>query len=76
MTLRLPVRCKIPEEHVTSDIRWLEIEEADGGYYLYQYIDIQLPPKWDSFDQCLQDVLDDCQRIWGIQKEAWEPIRS
>jgi len=59
---------------MTNEIRWLEIHEADGGFYLYQLTDKALPPKWDTFFQSMEDLLDDCKRIWGISDDLWQPV--
>ena len=75
MKKRFPIRCKIREELVKNDITWLEIDEADGGYYLFQYVDIKLPPKWDLFSDTIEDLLDDCMKICDIDDDecvSWE----
>lgn len=68
-----PVRCEIPSSRVTSEIRWLEIHEGDGGFYLYQLIDKDSPPKWDTFYQSIEDLMDDCRDAWGILDNMWKP---
>jgi hypothetical protein len=72
--MKLPVRCRISDEAVRDDIRWLQIEKADGGFYLFQYADLEKPPKWDSFCNSLEDILRDCERIWGIKDSSWIEI--
>lgn len=72
MMPRLPIRCRVPEDRVTNEIRWLEIEEGDGGYYLFQYVDINAPPRWDVFSDDLEGLLEDCMRIWGVDRTQWE----
>ena len=66
------MKCKIPKERIRGNITWLEIEEADGGYYLYQYEDIDKPPKWDSFYVDIEELLEDCLKNWGIQESDWQ----
>lgn len=55
-------------------IAWLEIHEGDGGFYLLQFADKTAPPKWDSFFTGVDDILEECQRIWGIDHTAWQSI--
>jgi hypothetical protein len=72
MNHKLPIRSKIPNEHVDKGIKWIEIHEADGGFYLYQYTDINMPPKWDIFSDDFEELLEDCIRIWGINRTDWK----
>jgi hypothetical protein len=74
MIHKLPLQCSIPSSTMTNEIQWLEIHQADGGFYLYQSTEQHLPPKWDAFYQNLDDLFGDCKRIWGIQENAWLPI--
>jgi hypothetical protein len=76
MKLKLPIRCQIPKAYRTKKISWLEIHEADGGFYLFQYVDIHLPPKWDTFTDTddIDDILKDCKEIWKIDDSDWESI--
>ena len=69
-----PVRCEIPSSHVTDEIRWLEIREGNRGFYLYQLIDKDLPPKWDTFYQNMNDLTNDCMSVWGVLDNMWQPI--
>jgi hypothetical protein len=50
------------------------IHEGDGGFYLYQFIDKDLPPKWDTFYQTIDDVISDCKSAWGISENMWQPL--
>jgi hypothetical protein len=70
----LPIRCQIPKECISNDILWLEIYEADGGFYLFQYVDIHLPPKWDVFADNIEDLLNDCKKLWKIDYFDWKSI--
>ncbi len=74
MKKKLPIRCKIKEDLVKDGITWLEIDESDGGYYLFQYVDIILPPKWDVFSDNIEDLLEDCRRIWKIGDNDWSSV--
>jgi hypothetical protein len=71
-----PVQSEIPSSHVTDKIRWLEIHQGDGGFYLYQLIDKNLPPIWDTFYQNMDDLINDCISIWGVLDNMWHPIHS
>lgn len=64
-------RCKILDNSVKNEIRWLGIEEADGEYYLLQFEDINYPPKWDAVYTNLDELFDDCEHTWDIKKEDW-----
>ena len=64
----------MPPSGRAKGIAWLEIHQADGGYYLLQFADQKAPPKWDSFFAGVEDVLEECQRTWGIDPTAWQSI--
>jgi hypothetical protein len=66
MKFKMPIRCRIPDTIIGNDISWLEIHEADGGYYIFQYTEIKQPPKYDSFTDDIEDLLSDCKESWGI----------
>lgn len=72
MTQKL--RVKIEPEKVEYGIRWLEIQEAEGGFYLFQHEDISSPCKWDSFYSSLDEVLEDCLHSWGIEHSDWVTV--
>ncbi len=74
MSIILPARARVADEYATSDIRWLEIHEADGGYFLFQYVDVRRPPKWDSFCDDLENLLSDCKEYWGVEAGAWKTV--
>ena len=74
MKRQLPIRCRIPDGNVKDEIQWLEIRQADGGFYLLQYVDIEWPPKWDVYSDDLEGLLDDCVRIWNVQRDAWRDV--
>jgi len=38
MKKQLPIRCKIRDDLIKNEITWIEIDEADGGYYMFQYL--------------------------------------
>ena len=55
----MKLRYEFPPDKVRKGIRWLEVEEGDGGAYLFQYEDIELPCKWDSFYANIEEALSD-----------------
>jgi len=59
---------------MSNEIQWLEIHQADGGFYLFQSSGDGVPPKWDSFYETLDDLLADCKRIWSIHHNAWQSV--
>ena len=71
MKKQLPIRCKIRDDLIKNEITWIEIDEADGGYYMFQYENINSPPKWDVFSDNIEDLLEDCNNIWGIGYDDW-----
>lgn len=74
MIYKTPLRSEIPFARVTKDIRWLEIHRAEEGFYLLQFVNRDLPPKWDSLYQSFQEVVEDCQTIWGVHEDMWLTI--
>lgn len=77
---KLPIGAPIREEFVTNHIRWLEIHAADGGLYLLQHPSRDEPCRWDIWvedtDEELGELLDDCEKIWGIRQSDWEQIED
>jgi len=65
---------RIPDKFVTDSIRWLGVEKADGGFYLYQYEDESKPCKWDAFYGDLNDLIEDC-KAWGLTQNEWPELR-
>ena len=73
--LKLPVRAKIPDEHVSQGIHYLSLAEGDGGYYLFLWESLEGGPKWDHWNEDLQEFLRDCED-WGIGPDDWEPMEN
>ena len=71
---QLPLGSEMPPAGRTKGIVWLEIHEGVGGFFLYHFAERNSPPKWDTFIHDLDDIFEDCQRIWGIDRNAWQPI--
>ena len=71
---QMKLRYEIPPDKVRRGIRWLEVEEGDGGFFLFQYEDINSPCKWDSFYHNVEDVLSDCERVWGVSRSEWHKV--
>jgi len=76
MRHNLPIRARIADKYVANGINWLEIHDRDGGYYLFHFTDITLPPKWDTFTDNLEDLMLDCRKIWNIEDDQWAHISS
>jgi hypothetical protein len=71
---QLPLGCEMPPADRARGIVWLEIHAESGGYFLYQFVEKNGPAKWDTLYHDLDDVFDECQRVWGIDRGAWKPI--
>lgn len=71
--LKLPLRV-IVDKPSDDKILMMEIHAADGGYYLYQYVQLNDPPKWDTFYESLDDLTEDCFNSWGISLNSWHTI--
>ena len=69
------LRVEIPQTERVDGVRWLEIEKADDGFYLYHYEDITMAPKWDSLYASLEEVIRDCRESFGILEDSWEAVR-
>ncbi len=54
-------------------IRWLEVEEGDGGAYVFQYEDIDSPSKWDSFYANIEEALSDWEEA-GVSRSDWHEV--
>jgi hypothetical protein len=56
----------------------LEMHAADAGYELFQFTDISVPGKWDSFfsDEDFAELIADCHATWGISPDLWESIQA
>lgn len=74
MKLKFPVRAKIADQYVTRGITYLEIHQRDGGYYLFQFENLELPPKWDSFTDNIDELLHECKKTWGIEEHQWMKV--
>jgi len=70
----MKLRYEIPPHKVRNGIRWLEVEEGDGGAYLFQYEDIESPCKWDSFYTNIEEALSDCEETWGVRRSDWHEV--
>jgi len=70
----MKLRYEIPPDKVRRSIRWLEVEEGDGGAYLFQYEDINSPCKWDSFYATLEEALSDCEESLGVSRSEWREV--
>ena len=71
---QLPLGCEMPPAGRARGIVRLEIHAGPGGYYLYRFVEKKGPAKWDTLFHDVDDVFEDCQRIWGIGRGAWQPI--
>jgi hypothetical protein len=70
----MTLRYEFPSDEVRRGIRWLEVVEGDGGAYLYQYEDINSPPKWDAFFESIEEALSSCEEGWGVSRSEWHEV--
>lgn len=71
----MKLRYEFPPHRVRRGIRRLEVEERDGGAYLFQDEDINAPPKWDSFYASVEAALSDCEEgDWGVSRSEWREV--
>jgi len=69
----MKLRYEFLPDKVRKGIRWLEVEEGDGGAYVYQYEDIDSPCKWDSFHANLEEALSDWEEA-GVRRSDWREV--
>ncbi len=69
----MKLRCEFPPDKVRKGIRWLEVEEGDGGAYVFQYEDINSPCKGDSFYANIEEALSDWEEA-GVIRSDWHEI--
>ena len=62
-------------ENHSDGIERLEIGEADGGFYLFQFDAPDGPAKWDTFYQTLEDVFED-GLDFGVPREGWRSVET
>jgi len=75
MNYKFPIGCTIPFNRRRHGISWLEIHQADRGYYLLQFEDPQAASnKWDSFYPSIDDAMSDCKETWGIDRKDWKEV--
>jgi hypothetical protein len=70
----MKLRYEFPPDKVRKGIRWLEVMEADGGAYLFQYEDLDSPPKCDCFYANIGEALSDCEKGWGLGRSQWHEV--
>lgn len=70
----MKLRYEFPPDKIRRGIRWLEVEEGDGGAYVFQYEDIELPCKWDNFYANIEEALADCEEAWGMSRSDWREV--
>ncbi len=68
----MKLRYEFPPDKVRKGIRWLEVEEGDGGAYVFQYEDINLPCKWDNYAN-IEEALSDWEEA-GVSRSDWHEI--
>ena len=69
----MKLQYEFPPDKVRKGIRWLEVEEGDGGAYVFQYEDIDLPCKWDSFYANIEEALSDWEGA-GVSRSDWNEV--
>jgi hypothetical protein len=69
----MKLRYEFPPDKVERGIRWLELEEADGGAFVYQYEDIDSPCKWDGFYEDIEDALSSWEEH-GVSRWDWHEV--
>ncbi|MGC4002421.1 MAG: hypothetical protein QM811_04470 [Pirellulales bacterium] len=69
----MKLRYEFPPDKVQRGIRWLELEAADGGVFVYQFEDIDAPCKWDNFYADLEDALSDWEAV-GVSRSDWYEV--
>lgn len=69
----MKLRYEFPPDKVRKGIRWLEVEEGDGGAYVFQYEDIDSPCKWDSFYASIEEALSDWEGA-GVSRSDWREV--
>jgi|GEM_PF-1342906 len=74
MTIKLPVRVQIPDGSDNRKIKWLELHEGDGGFYLFQIVENTNSVKRDSLHPSLEEIIIDGREIWKIDLDLWQPI--
>lgn len=70
----MKLRHEFPPDKVRRGIRWIEIEEADGGAYVFQYEDINSPCKWDNFFGTIEEALSVCEEDFGVSRSEWHEV--
>ncbi|MEZ6235469.1 MAG: hypothetical protein R3B68_14880 [Phycisphaerales bacterium] len=68
------LRCEIPPDAVRRGIRWLEIEPADGGAYLFLYENIDAPCKYDHFFTSVEEALTASEESWSVARSDWHEV--
>ncbi len=69
----MKLRYEFPADKVRKGIRLLELEEADGGAYVYLYEDIELPCTWDHFYATIEAALSAWEEE-GVSRSDWQEV--
>lgn len=69
----MKLRYESPPENIRKGIRWLEVEEGDGGSYIFQYEDIHSPCKWDNWHASIEEALSDWEEA-GVSRSDWNEV--